>query len=103
MPQHSLLPSDPIDVALRLTVTDHATELDDAHSIQIELRQLDGDWQSFGSVHLPGRGADLLASTVEDLIHAWQYEDRRAILREAQRDQRAARLHNRRHMRSGGD
>lgn len=102
MPQHSLLPEDPIDVGLRLTITDHATELEDAISIGIEVRHLDERWTSFTTVHLPGRGADLLATTVEDLVHAWHYEDRRAILREAQRDQRAARLHNRRHMRVGG-
>lgn len=97
-----MLPGDPIDVGLRLTIVDHATELEDALSIAIEVRHLDGAWQSFGGVHLPGRGADLLSTTVEDLVHAWHYEDRRAILREAQRDQRAARLHNRRHMRTGG-
>lgn len=102
MPQHSLLPGDPTDVGLRLTIIDHAAELEDAISIGIELRELDKDWFSFGGVYLPGRGTDMLASTVEDLVHAWHYEDRRAILREAQRDQRAARLHNRRFMRQGG-
>lgn len=101
MPQHQLLPDAPRDVAIRITITDHATELDDSMDVAIELRVLDGQWQSFSSVHLPGRGVDLLASTVEDLVHAWLYEDRRTILREIQRDQRAARLHNRRFMRSG--
>ena len=102
MPQDSMFTSSAApDVGLRLTIVDHVAELDDALTIGVELRRLDGPWESFGGLRLDGRGRDFLATSVEDLTHAWHYEDRAAILREAQRNQRAARIHNRRSMRTG--
>lgn len=94
MPQLSLL-SDRPDVGLRLTITDHVQELDDAITISVEVRQLDGDWATLTRLHLAGRGRDMLASIMEDLTYAWHYEDRRAVVREAQRDQRLATKHAR--------
>lgn len=96
-----MLPGDGIDVALRLTLTDHSAELDDALTIQVEVRQLDGDWCTLLRTTRTGRGRDFLASDVEDIVHAWHYEDRRAIIREAQRNDRQARIHARKHDRLG--
>lgn len=101
MPQHSLFPSDPRDYGLRITVVDHYPELEDSVSIAVEVRPLDGDWTTLIRIMLAGRGRDFLASTVEDLAHAFQYEDRRAIVREGQRDERLARKHDRHHSRVG--
>ena len=101
MPQQSLLPNTPPDVGIRITITDHVYELDDVVMVNIEVRHLDGDWTTLYRLPLHGRGRDFLSSTVEDLVHAWLYEDRRAIVREAQRDEREARKHHRKHSRVG--
>lgn len=89
------------DVALRLTITDHVAELDDAVTVEVQVRRLDQEWEPLATLRLDGRGRDFLSSSVEDLVHAWHYEDRRAIVREAQRDEREARKHARRHSRVG--
>lgn len=91
------------DVALRLTITDHYPELEDAVTVAIQVRQLDQDWTTLYTLRMSGRGRDYLSSSIEDLVHAWHYEDRRAIVREAQRDEREARKHARRHSRVGSD
>lgn len=101
MPQDSLLPTDKPHVGLRITVNDHSPYLEAVMVVEVHTRVLDGDWTTAGSVSLSGHGRDFLASLVEDVTHAWWYEDRRAILREIQRNQREADLHNRRHSRIG--
>ena len=101
MPQDSLFPSDPPDVGLRIAILDHTTELVDALTITTEVRKLDGPWTTFAGLRLVGRGRDFLPSAVEDLVHAWEYEDRRAILREAQRNERLARRYHQKAQRQG--
>lgn len=90
------------DVGLRLTITDHTQELEDRLTVGIEVRRLDADWQTLYIAQFTGRGRDFLSSNVEDVVHAWHYEDRRAIVREIQRNERQARAHHRRSMRQGG-
>lgn len=93
MPQDSMFPDDPRDHRLRVTVEDHAFELEDGYTIRIEVCSLDKDWQTLTAMRLVGRGSDMLPSAIEDIVHAWLYEDRRAIVREVQRDERLARRH----------
>lgn len=97
-----MLPDEAQPVALRLTITDHVAELDDALDVGIELRNLDNPWFTLATIRFTGYGRDYLASTVEDLVHAWHYEDLRAVLREAQRNERLARKHHRKHSRISG-
>lgn len=99
MPQPSLLPGERPDVGVRITIEDHAAVLEAAMTITIELRKLDGEWETFAILPLYGYGRDFLASSVEDIVHAFHFEDRRAILREVQRNERAASTHHRKHSR----
>ena len=102
MPQHSLFPDDPIDISLRLTVFDHTAVLEDAITVTVEVAGLDLPWQTLIRIPLHGAGRDYLVSMCEDLVHAWLYESRRAIVREAQRNERHARQHARKQDRLGG-
>lgn len=101
MPQDSLFEADRPVVGLRITATDHSPYGEANIGISIEVRNLDGEWATLSHLVLIGHGRDFLASAVEDVVHAWHYEDARAIVREVQRNDREARHHHQRHSRSG--
>lgn len=103
MPQHSLFPSiNPHLVGLRVTLLDRTLEhMTDEVQIATEVRPLDHEWMSLTSTPFTGHARDFVATTVEDVVHAWLYEDTRAIVREVQRNDRLARRHHRKHDRIG--
>lgn len=97
MPQHSLLPDDPIIVGLRIEVVDHSQYWEAGGAVEVYTRSLDGDWKIAGIVKLPGTAWELLPSVVSDALAAWMWEDRRAILRECQRNERMAKVYEKEH------
>ena len=102
MPQDSLFQTDRPIVGLRLEI-ETAVPYGDPHvQVAVAVRNLDGDFANLTHLTLAGYGVDFLATTVQDITHAWLYEDARAIVREVQRNDREARRHHRKHDRIGG-
>lgn len=97
----NLTPDDQPLQGLQITIHDNIYEFEDSIIVECSVRHLDGSWSSAGNLHLYGFGRDFLASAVEDIVYAWHFEDRRAMLREQKRNQREANEHHRRHERRG--
>lgn len=92
-----MFPNDCPLVGLRVEVEDLTPYLEPGTKVQAYTRFLDKDWSYAGGLVLPGAAHDLLHTVTADVVAAWQWEDRRAILREMQRNDRFARKYAKEH------